>query len=107
MVDSKLAGHLPAEKVGGVRVMRKERRQQESENQPTSSEGSSSTEKSDELLKAENVLANSGVVTQIANDYPEAAVKHCHEKAVPRHQVHNNAALCHRSTGPIFQPSKN
>ncbi|GMT29284.1 hypothetical protein PFISCL1PPCAC_29107, partial [Pristionchus fissidentatus] len=101
-----LAGHMPAEKVGGMRVVRKDRRHSENENR-TPSEGGSDSDKSEEFKQAENVLAHTGLAAQTNKDYPDAAVRHYHEKTVPRNQQHNVQPHCPRSSGPLFQPPRN
>ncbi|GMR45064.1 hypothetical protein PMAYCL1PPCAC_15259 [Pristionchus mayeri] len=99
-----LAGHMPADKVGGMRVVRKDR----PESQSSSTDVVSDTIKSIELRQAENVLASTGLVAQMNKNYPEAAVRHYHDKpVVPKQQVHNKIPQCPRTTGNLFRPTKN
>ena len=103
--ESTKAGHQAAVKVGGVRVVRKERRSSENDNR-TPSEGGSDSGKSDEIKSSENILAHTGLVAQTNKDYPEEAVKLSHTKNIPRQQPHVAQTTNVRATGPIFQPKK-
>ncbi|KAK6057997.1 hypothetical protein COOONC_04439 [Cooperia oncophora] len=92
------AGHLPAERVGGRRVVKKDHRQQETER--TSSE--SADETSRELVERDSSLP-----AQMERSYPTSAVKQSHEKPIPTHQAHYASPPSHTNSGQLFQPRKN
>uniref|UniRef100_A0A0K0DFJ7 C2H2-type domain-containing protein n=1 Tax=Angiostrongylus cantonensis TaxID=6313 RepID=A0A0K0DFJ7_ANGCA len=96
--DEMKAGHLPAERVGGRRVVNKKDRRQ-SETDRTSSESS------DEAGR-EVTVKDSSLPAQMEKSYPTSAVRHYHDKPQPTHQPHYANPPCHTS-GHIFQPKKN
>ncbi|KAK6728998.1 hypothetical protein RB195_006199 [Necator americanus] len=91
------AGHLPAERVGGRRVVTKKDRRQ-SETERTSSE---SSEESREVVERDNTLP-----AQMEKSYPTSGVRHSHDKPQPTHQAHYAHPPSHAS-GHVFQPRKN
>ncbi|KAK6012253.1 hypothetical protein OSTOST_22602 [Ostertagia ostertagi] len=92
------AGHLPAERVGGRRVVnRKEHRQSETER--------TSSESSDEAGR-EVVEKDPSLPAQMEKSYPTSAVRQSHDKPIPTHQAHYAHPPSHTS-GNVFQPRKN
>ncbi|VDL71769.1 unnamed protein product [Nippostrongylus brasiliensis] len=90
------AGHLPAERAGGRRIVSKKDRRQ-SETERTSSESSE---------EAGVVEKDSSLPAQMEKSYPTSAVRHSHDKPQPAHQAHYAHAPSHAS-GHVFQPRKN
>ncbi|CAJ0961279.1 unnamed protein product, partial [Mesorhabditis belari] len=108
MSDQELkAGHLPAQKAGGMRVpTRKARTPSETENKTPSSE--SSEEKVEEVKLTDNILCGTGLASQTNKDYPPEAIQKYHNKPVPQHpnkQIHANAPN-HQTNMPVFQPQR-
>ncbi|KAI1721659.1 death-associated protein [Ditylenchus destructor] len=111
-------GHPPADKVGGMRVARKEKKNgSESEAVPeqnrSSGDTSSEVRTSDELeeiRQSNNILASSGLAGQTKRDYPEEAVRAYHEKPMPtREKPHPEEArnFKNQTQQKLFQPRKN
>ena len=97
-------GHLPAERVGGRRVINKKERRA-SENERASSESSGE----DSLAQIERDTTLITQVKEMEHSYPTAAVKKTHEKVIPTHQqlsTQNNSSHV-RSTNQVFQPRRN
>ncbi|VDO65561.1 unnamed protein product [Heligmosomoides polygyrus] len=92
------AGHLPAERVGGRRVVNKKDRRQ-SETERTSSESS-------EEAGREVVEKDSSLPAQMEKSYPTSAVRQAHDKPMPTHQDRHDHPVSHAS-GHVFQPKKN
>ncbi|EYC17002.1 hypothetical protein Y032_0032g2610 [Ancylostoma ceylanicum] len=92
------AGHLPAERVGGRRVVNKKDRRP-SETERTSSE--SSEEAGREVVERDSTLP-----AQMEKSYPTSGVRHSHDKPQPTHQAHYANPPSHAS-GHVFQPRKN
>ncbi|KAK5965391.1 hypothetical protein GCK32_001898 [Trichostrongylus colubriformis] len=92
------AGHLPAERVGGRRVVNKKDRR------PSEAERSSS--ESSEEAGREVVEKDSSLPAMMEKSYPTSAVRQSHDKPIPTHQAHYAQPPSHTS-GHVFQPRKN
>ncbi|KHJ98696.1 hypothetical protein OESDEN_01316 [Oesophagostomum dentatum] len=90
------AGHLPAERVGGRRVVNKKDRRQSENEQP-------STEKDEE--SREIVERDATLPAQMEKSYPTSGVRQMHDKPQPTCQPHYANPPSHVS-GNIFQPKK-
>uniref|UniRef100_A0A1I7YRQ9 Death-associated protein 1 n=1 Tax=Steinernema glaseri TaxID=37863 RepID=A0A1I7YRQ9_9BILA len=97
-------GHMAAKKVGGMRVVRKEKRGfSESEKQSSEDESRSLEDRPEP--HANNILASTGLAAQAKKDYPEEAIRSFHEKPVaqyPNPITHDKTHKTHQ-----FQPRKN
>ncbi|CAJ0594956.1 unnamed protein product [Cylicocyclus nassatus] len=90
------AGHLPAEKVGGRRVVTKKDRRQSETEQPSSE----NSDDNHELVERDSTLP-----AQMEKSYPTGAVKKAHEKPHPAHQPHYSNPPAHHSQN-LFQPKR-
>ena len=86
------AGHLPANKVGGRRVVNK-KDQRNSESERAISESSDETKS----------ILDTNLPAQLEKAYPPEAVRTYHEKPHPRHQPIQNAHV-QQITRPVIQP---
>ncbi|TKR92677.1 hypothetical protein L596_007285 [Steinernema carpocapsae] len=95
---------MPAAKVGGMRIVRKDKRGYSESEKPSSEDESRSLEDRPEP-HANNILASTGLAAQAKKDYPEEAIRSFHEKPMsqyPNPITHDKSHKTHQ-----FQPRKN
>ncbi|CAH1789467.1 unnamed protein product [Owenia fusiformis] len=85
------AGHLPAEKAGGMRIVQKKKLHPDEKGEPVTAEEEEeygSPPKAETTHDAKVLI--SGALTQEEKAYPPEAIKVYHEKPIPVHEKRPN-----------------